>query len=268
MASRNETRYNVPINEVEEKTKYHVPALEKGLDILEFLSSAGAPQAQTEIARALNKNISELFRMLDCLEQRGYLVRDDANRYQLSLKLFELAHTHSPVDLLLRVAAEPMRELARRFRASVHIGILQDFQLFILAQEESPEPIRISVEVGKKFPAIKTASGRLMLAFLAAEELEQFFKQDPYYRGLSKKQQQHFQKQIERARASHYVIAESDIIEGVQDISVLVGNPELAVVAALAVPVLVTKGHKVDVLPMLSHLQKGAELITQKLGLR
>jgi DNA-binding IclR family transcriptional regulator len=257
--------YDVPVSE--EKTKYHVPALEKGLDILEFLSSVGVPQTQAEIARALNKNISELFRMLDCLEQRGYLLRDDANRYQLSLKLFELAHTHSPVDLLLRVAAEPMRELAKRFRASVHIGILQDFQLFILAQEESPEPIRISVEVGRKFPAIKTASGRLMLACLEQGELEQFFKQDPYYKGLSRKQQQHVQKQIEQSRVSRYVIAESDIIEGVQDISVLVGKPELGVVAALAVPVLVGKGQKVDVLPMLPHLQKGAEVITKKLGL-
>jgi DNA-binding IclR family transcriptional regulator len=256
----------VPIHDIEEKTKYHVPALEKGLDILEFLSSAGIPQSQVDIARALDKSSSELFRMLDCLEQRGYLLRDAANRYQLSLKLFELAHTHSPVDLLLRVAAEPMRELAKRFRASVHIGILQDFQLFVLAQEDSPEPIRISVEVGKKFPAIKTASGRLMLAFLAQGKLENFFKQDPYYKGLGKKQQQNFQKQIESSRASRYVIAESDIIEGVQDISVLVGKPELGVVAALAVPVLVSKGQKADVLPMLPHLQKSAEVITKKLG--
>jgi DNA-binding IclR family transcriptional regulator len=255
------------MNAIEEKSKYHVPALEKGLDILEFLSSVGVPQTQVDIARALNKSSSELFRMLDCLEQRGYLLRDSANRYQLSLKLFELAHTHSPVDLLLRVAAEPMRELAKRFRASVHIGILQDFQLFVLAQEESPEPIRISVEVGKKFPAIKTASGRLMLAFLAQGELERFFKQDPHYKGLSKKQQQHFQKQMAEARASRYVIAESDIIEGVQDISVLVGKPELGVMAALAVPVLVSKGQKVDVLPMLPQLQKSAEVITKKLGL-
>jgi DNA-binding IclR family transcriptional regulator len=257
----------VSSNDIEEKTKYHVPALEKGLDILEFLSSAGLPQSQVDIARALNKSSSELFRMLDCLEQRGYLLRDNSNRYQLSLKLFELAHTHSPVDLLLRVAAEPMRELAKRFRVSVHIGILQDFQLFILAQEESPEPIRISVEVGKKFPAIKTASGRLMLAFLAPEELEHFFKQDPYYKGLSKKQQQGFHKHIEKARASRYVVAESDIIEGVHDISVLVGKPELGMVAALAVPVLVSKGQKVDVLSMLPQLQKSAEVITKKLGL-
>jgi DNA-binding IclR family transcriptional regulator len=255
------------VSEVEEKSKYHVPALEKGLDILEFLSSVGVPQTQAEVARALNKNISELFRMLDCLEQRGYLLRDDANRYQLSLKLFELAHTHSPVDVLLRVAAEPMRELAKRFRASVHIGILQEFQLFVLAQEESPEPIRISVEVGKKFPAIKTASGRLMLAFLADGKLEQFFQQDVYYKALSNKQQQSFQKQIEEARVSRYVIAESNIIEGVQDISVLVGKPELGVMAALAVPILVSKGQKVDVLPMLPPLRKNAEAITKKLGL-
>ena len=79
-------------------SKYHVPALEKGLDILETLASSAVPQSLSELARSLHRSSSELFRMLDSLERRGYILKDlVSGNYRLSLKLYELAHTHSPV---------------------------------------------------------------------------------------------------------------------------------------------------------------------------
>jgi DNA-binding IclR family transcriptional regulator len=250
-----------------EKPKYRVPALEKGLDILEYLSDMSIPQSQAEIARALGRSTSEIFRMLGCLEQRGYLLRDDAARYRLSLRLFELAHTHSPVDQLLRVARDPMRELAQRLRESVHIGVLRDHQLFILAQEESPEPVRFSVEVGRKFPAIKTASGRLLLAQLSTEELAEFLASDPHTRALSPEQREALEGKLAQARRDRYVIETSDITEGVQDISVLLGNPQIGLVAALAVPRLLLRGHGSDGIALLPALKESAAEITRKLGL-
>ena len=56
-------------------TSYPVPALEKGLDLLEFLSAQRVPQSLNDLARGLGKSPSEIFRMLNCLERRGYIVR-------------------------------------------------------------------------------------------------------------------------------------------------------------------------------------------------
>lgn len=48
--------------------KYHALALDKGLDILEFLSARIASQSQQEIAKGINRSANEIYRMLICLD--------------------------------------------------------------------------------------------------------------------------------------------------------------------------------------------------------
>lgn len=254
----------------ESKTKtvrYYVPALEKGLDILEVLSRMAVPQPQADIARALGRKTSEIFRMLDCLEQRAYVLRDEAGRYSLSLKLFELAHTHSPVEKLLEAARTPMRDLAQSLRESVHLGILHGGQLLVLVEELSPDPIRISVEVGGRFSAVETTSGRLLLAQLDEEALAAFLDNDPDFVSSGKQAQKAFKRQLSDVRKHPYLVAESDVTVGVQDAVVLVGQPDLGVSAALSVPLLMVKHKQRSTDSILEPLQLAAADINQRLGL-
>src|SRR4051812_5336886 len=93
--------------------KYNIPALEKGLDVLELLSSGPRPLTQAQIARELSRSPNEMFRVLSALERRGYISRNvDSGAYTLTLRLFELAHTRSPFRNLVRVAEKPMQALA------------------------------------------------------------------------------------------------------------------------------------------------------------
>ena len=74
-----------------ESRSYRAPALEKGLEILEHLAECNQPMSRTEIAKGLGRAPTELFRMLTCLEQRGYVLRDqDSGKYRLSLRLYEM----------------------------------------------------------------------------------------------------------------------------------------------------------------------------------
>jgi DNA-binding IclR family transcriptional regulator len=67
---------------------YSVPALEKGLDILEKLAASPVAQSLSEMACKLGRTSSELFRMLNILERRGYLEKDPASgKYTLTLRL-------------------------------------------------------------------------------------------------------------------------------------------------------------------------------------
>ena len=107
------------LEEVSSQPSYHVPALEKGLDILECLATHDSPLTQAQLARVLGRGASELFRMLTCLERRGYIQRDPlSGAYSLTLRLFELGHTHSPYQGLLQAAIRPMRELVEEVSES------------------------------------------------------------------------------------------------------------------------------------------------------
>lgn len=247
--------------------KYHVPALEKGLDILEALAATATPQSLSDLARSLNRSSSELFRMLDCLERRGYIARDaDSGNYRLTLKLYELAHTHSPVEQLLHFAERPMQQLAQTLRESCHLSILQHGKLIVLAQAESPTRIRLSVEVGGQFPAIHTASGRLLLAYLIPEERRLFLAEDPEYRRLTEAQQQECLARIAEIERLGYSTIKNETHIGVSDTAVLVGNPRADVVAALTVASLSGAQTPDTESRILGELQACARTITVAMG--
>ena len=75
--------------------------LDKGLDILELLATTEEGLSQAEIAKALERSPNEIYRMLDRLVRRHYVARTSGDRFQLTLKLFALAHQHAPVRRLV-----------------------------------------------------------------------------------------------------------------------------------------------------------------------
>ena len=108
----------------ERTTDYSAPALDKALDILELLAGEAGGLTQTEIAEAVGRNVSQIYRVLATLERRGYLTRDDrSGRYVLSMALFDLAHRHPPLRGLVQLAAGPMRELADGIRQSCNLSV-------------------------------------------------------------------------------------------------------------------------------------------------
>jgi DNA-binding IclR family transcriptional regulator len=246
---------------------YAVPALEKGLDILEALASARAPQSLTELARALRRTPSELFRMLNVLERRGFIARDPvSDRYHLTLKLFELAHTHSPVDQLLKVALPPMYELAEKIRESCHLCVLHNGMLVVVAQAESPEPVRLSVEVGDRVAPLRTASGRVLAAFLESSERARFLEADETYAGMSKKKRAGLAAELSKVRRDGSLLAASSRRAGL-DVSCIVGNAGVGVTAALGVPFLPGAANSGKERALIPAVQACAMRITHALGL-
>jgi len=249
-------------------SKYHVPALEKGLDILETLASSAVPQSLSKLARSLHRSSSELFRMLDSLERRGYILKDVVSgNYRLSLKLYELAHTHSPVEQLLSAAAKPMRDVAERLRESCHLSVLSRGQVVVLAQEESPDKVRLSVEVGARFSAIHTVSGRLLLAQLETGHLDDLLAADSEYQDLSKTQQKQLMADLKEIRQKGVSTAVNETLVGVQDFAVLVGNPKVGIMAALAATAWMGPAKEISVQKLQSALLECAETISKSIGL-
>ncbi len=247
--------------------KYFVPALEKGLDILEALSVAEVPQSLTALARTLDRTSSELFRMVDALERRSYIARDVvSDGYHLTLKMYELAHTHSPVDQLLHAASGPMRDLAETIHESCHLCVLSGPMLIVIAQAESPEPVRLSIEVGYRALPLKTASGRVLVAFLEAGERSRFLASDATYKEMGKTERKEFMAEIKRIREEGFLVAQSTRRTGL-DISCIVGNPRIGILAALGVPFLpggFNYGKEKQLVPI---IQQSAGQITTILGL-
>lgn len=227
--------------------KYLAPALDKGLDILEYLSMTAIPQTQMEIANGLDKSPNEIYRMLVCLEQRGYLLKNiGSGKYALSLKLYQLSHRHSPVDGLVKSAKPFMEKLSNETKQSCHLGVLYHGQLMIVSQMRSPGPVSLSIEEGSMFPLIKTTSGRVVLAYLDEARKKQILDEDADFKKMSKTEKVELLNRLKQVKERGYELDQSEITLGVSDIAAPVGNIESGIFAVLAISSLTSISRKFD----------------------
>lgn len=257
-----------PLSSEERRQKYSVPALEKGLDIIEYLAEEAVPLTQSQLARALGRQPGELFRMLACLEGREYLRRDPASGgYMLTLKLFELSRIHSPYEALLAAARPQMRELADTVRESCHLSVLNRNQVLVLAQEESPKPFRLSVEVGSTHSPLRTTSGRLLLASLPIDQREAALASSKEWTGMTKTAQKEMTARLDQIANAGVAISIGERFTGNADIGVLVGGPGRSVTAALTIAVLIDAGKDAEVDHLVEPLRAAAAAINASVGL-
>lgn len=145
--------------------RYRAPALDKGLDILELLSRIDGGLTQAEIAKQLGKSPNEFYRMLDRLVRRGYVQRQEGDRFFLTLKLFGLAHFHAPVRRLVSFATPLMRDFSNRAEQACHLAVFDRGSVAVIAQQDSPTYWGISIRVGAQLNLFNTGSGHILLAF-------------------------------------------------------------------------------------------------------
>lgn len=148
----------------EEKNAYATPALEKGLDVIELLARRSGGLTKSEISRELNRTVSEIFRMLLCLERRGYIAQTEGERYALTLKLFKLVQEHPPTERLIAEALPVMHQLAHETLQSCHMGIIDGAQVTILAQVNAPSSVGFYVKLGSSVELMEASTGYVILA--------------------------------------------------------------------------------------------------------
>jgi DNA-binding IclR family transcriptional regulator len=251
----------------ERRSKYAVPALEKALDIIEYLSDQAVPMTQAQLSRALGRQPGELFRMLTALETRGYLRRDAVTGgYALTLKLFELSRTHSPYEELLRAATPIMRQLADEVRETCHLSVLHRDKILVLAQEESPKPVRLSIEVGSLHSPLSTASGRILLGAMEKGKRDAFLQRATNFFSRPEEERTAFLNRVHAVQSRGYEVIDGERFVGGLDLGVLIGATSSAVRAALVIATL-KYAEGPDMEAMLPSLRRAAEMIAEQAGL-
>lgn len=150
------------------KTRYQAPALKKGLEILELLASASEPLIMSDISTALGRSVSEIFRMLQVLEDAGYIGRAD-DGYSLTNRLFALGMSQPPIRDLASTALPVMQDLARKAGQSCHLAVASGAEMVVIIAIEAPGLSGFAVRVGYRRPLHRSNSGRILMAFQSAD---------------------------------------------------------------------------------------------------
>jgi DNA-binding IclR family transcriptional regulator len=247
-------------------THYSAPALEKGLDVLELLAAEPHTLTLQDIAQRLGRTSNELYRMLDVLVRRRYLARGPDSSYVLTLRLFELAQRHPPVDRLLDAAMPHMQALARQTGQSNHLCVHHDARLVVLARAEPPEPMSALVRQGAHFAFLDDrVSARVITAFQSGERQSHLVEELLGSGRVSQARRRRLGERLESIRARGYDSGPSDTLSGVVDICFPIFD-QFGVVAALNIVYLKQRDARVTTTAARKMLLQAAVGISRSLG--
>jgi DNA-binding IclR family transcriptional regulator len=245
--------------------RYTTPALEKGLDILELFASTPEELSKREVARRLGRTVSEIFRMLVCLEQRGYIAQAAGeDRLRFTLKLFKLAQEHPPVKRLVAKALPVMQDLAHKISQSCHLGVLDGGKITILAQVDSPASTGFYVKAGSSVDLMEAATGHVILAHQRPETCSRAVSE--WQRETRRRVPSDLEKHLEKIRKQGFEERASYQVNGVINISNPIFDDQHMAIAGLTVPFLKRLKDPTTAKDVRHHLQSAALEISRELG--
>jgi DNA-binding IclR family transcriptional regulator len=248
--------------EPEGKTvQYQAPAVDKALDILEYLSLQRGGATLKEMAEGLGRSTGEIYRVALALERRFYIYKDaETDRFTLSMRLFELSHRYPPSARLIGAALPVMERLSQEIEQSCHLGVIDGERLLVLASVDSPLSMHYRVKLGSSFPLLETSSGVLLVAFSRAEVRETLLSDLlPDDRGA-------IESRMAEIQQTDREIRPSDVIDGVMNVTAAVRDTSGKVLAALTTPHLKRRHAQLSDAEVMRQTAEAAARISHALG--
>lgn len=160
-----------PAGEPAAPAAYQVPALVRGLQIVEHLAALPAGATLSEIIAALGLPKPSVFRLLQTLAELGYVQRDAVGgRYRLSRKLLTLGYAAVEAGGLVEKSLDVLRALRDDTGETALLAVLAGHEGIVLEQVASPHAVKVLVQVGHRFPLHSAAPGKAILACLPEAE--------------------------------------------------------------------------------------------------
>lgn len=246
-----------------EARRYRAPALEKGLDILELLAWESGPFTIMAISQKLGRSKSEIFRMIQVLEYRGFIRQaPGGDGFVATDRLFSLGLDQTPTRSMLDVALPRMKELAARTGHGCHLAVRAQGDMVVVARVESAEMLGFTVRIGYRRSLALSCSGAVLFAFQNDDVRERWLAS--LSGGETDADVAALLESAAAIRDQGYARMASPYVEGVTDLSapVLRGHTAAAV---LAIPYLRSMLATMTIDEVLRQLRAAADEISASL---
>jgi DNA-binding IclR family transcriptional regulator len=195
-----------------------VPALQRGLALLEHLAAEPAGATLSELGTALSLSPTSVFRIACALEELGYLHRDEkTKRFAVTQKLLLLGQPHSGNRSLVECAIEPMRRMLAATGETTQLCCRAEAECVVIEQLPALHPFKYIVDLGSRPPAYCCAPGKAMLAFLPSDTLDAVLPQIRFERHTAHTitNRRGFLAELERVRTRGYALDRGEHFDGI-----------------------------------------------------
>jgi len=215
-----------------------IQMIERTLDIMEVLAQEARGLNLTDIAQRVNLPKSTVYRILNALIDRNYIVKkEDGHKYKLALKIVNLA-SNMLYALDLRTEAYPcLQTLADETRQTIHLAVWQGDAIVYLDKIEAYQRLAISSALGRTLPIHCTGLGKVLLAYMPAERREEIIQKLDFHKFTENTNinPAHLREELFEARKNGYAVDNEEHEENIFCVATPILNYTNKIIAAVSI---------------------------------
>jgi IclR family transcriptional regulator, pca regulon regulatory protein len=215
---------------------HFVQSLERGLAVIRSFDAAAPELTLSEVARAAGLTRAAARRFLLTLVDLGY-VRTDGRLFALSPRVLELGYAYLSSLSLPEVAEPHLERLVSEVHESSSVSVLDGGDVVYVARVPTSRIMTVAINVGTRFPAYATSMGRVLLAGLPDDELDDYLARATLTRLTPRTATSAtaLRAEIERVRAQGWALVDQELEVGLRAVAAPIRDRTGRVVAAVNV---------------------------------
>ena len=217
-----------------EPTPDFVQSLARGLAVIRAFDAQHPRQTLSDVAKTTDLTRATARRFLLTLTELGY-VRSDGALFELTPRVLELGYSYLSSLTLPEVAGPHLEALTERVHESASVSILDGTDIVYVARVPVSRIMTVSITIGTRFPAYATSMGRVLLAGLAPDELDERIAAMHFtaLTGRTITSGDALRAELARVRRSGYCVVDQELEEGLRSLAAPIRDRNGRVVAAV-----------------------------------
>jgi IclR family transcriptional regulator, pca regulon regulatory protein len=218
----------------DERAAHFVQSLERGLAVIRAFGAHAPSLTLSEAARATGLTRAATRRFLLTLSDLGY-VRSDGRRFELTPRVLELGYAFLSSQSLPEVAEPHLERLVSEVHESSSVSVLDGDDIVYVARVPTSRIMRVSINVGTRFPAYATSMGRVLLAGLEPAVLDAFLERVELRRLSARTitDEQTLRSELARVARQGWAMVDQELEEGLRSVAAPIRDRGGRVVAAV-----------------------------------
>jgi DNA-binding IclR family transcriptional regulator len=249
--------------------RYTVPALARGLQLLMSFNRGERELTGAELSRRLDLPRASVFRMLQTLEQGGFVERvGDGANYKLGLSVLRLGFEFLASMELTEHGRPVIEDLRDLCGYSAHIVVRDNRDVVFVAKAAGRSAMFHSIQVGARLPAHATVLGRLLLSDLDINSLRHLYPEEPLpaYTARTPTTLAQLKGLIDDDRARGYAVSQGGFETGISTIAAPVFNDRSEVIACVSITVPAQRVQEGELDGLINQVRDAAAQLTERIS--
>jgi IclR family transcriptional regulator, pca regulon regulatory protein len=149
-------------------------SLARGLIVIQAFTQQSPQMTISQLSVKTGLSRAAVRRCLYTLTKLGFAGAEDGTRYSLRPRMLTLSHTYTASNTLSSAAQPILERMSAALRESFSVATLDGEDIVYIARTQVNRVMAVDLHIGSRLPAYCTSMGRVLLAYLPTDQLEQY----------------------------------------------------------------------------------------------